>query len=73
MSIVKAEDSKKWINALLAIFAILVGYVFIQFAEQMGEWFNLEAKVKNFFAITQALGIVTGLGTFFCFLLRFQC
>jgi len=64
MSIVKAEDSKKWINAFIAIVAILVGYIFIQFIEQMGEWFNLEAKVKNFFAVTQGLGILAGLTTF---------
>jgi preprotein translocase subunit SecE len=64
MSIIKAEDNKKWINAFIAIIAILVGYILIQFVNQMGEWFNLEAKVKNFFALSQGLGIVAGLATF---------
>lgn len=61
MSLIKAEDSKKWINSFVAIVAILICYIVIQFMEQMGEWFDLEAKIKHFIAVSQGIGIVTGL------------
>ncbi len=64
MSIIKAEDSKKWINAFIAIVSVLVGYVCIRFFIQMGEWFDLEAKIGNFLLITQGAGILIGVGTF---------
>jgi preprotein translocase subunit SecE len=64
MSIVKAEDGKKWINSFLAITSIFAGYITIKFAGQIGEWFDLEAKVSNFPLVAQAAGIVIGLVTF---------
>jgi preprotein translocase subunit SecE len=64
MSLVKSEDNKKWINTFSAICSIIVGYVLIQFLQQMGEWFDLEARVPHFLMISQGLGIVSGLITF---------
>jgi len=64
MSIVKSEDGKKWINAFIAIISILVGFITIRFIETLGDWFELEAKVKYFIAFSQGLGVVTGLTTF---------
>ncbi|MBK23944.1 MAG: preprotein translocase subunit SecE [Halobacteriovorax sp.] len=64
MSIVKSEDSRKWINSFVAIVAILAGFVSIRFLEQMSEWFDLEAKVNHFLMVSQGIGIVVGLGTF---------
>lgn len=64
MSLVKSEDNKKWINTFSAICSIIVGYVLIQFLQQMGEWFDLEARVPHFLIISQGLGIVSGLITF---------
>ena len=64
MSIVKQEDGKKWINSLIAIISLLAGFVTIRFVEQMGEWFDLEAKVGSFLALTQGAGIVVGVLTF---------
>lgn len=64
MSVIKSEDSKKWINSFVAVCAILVGYLVIKFLGQMGEWFDLEAKVKNFLMVSQGVGILIGLGTF---------
>lgn len=64
MSIVKAEDGKKWINSFVMIVSILIGYVTIQFVEQLGEWFDLEAKIGNFMALTQGFGIAFGLLVF---------
>jgi len=64
MSFIKAEDSQKWINFFVAIIAILAGYLLISFLQQMGEWFDLEAKVPYFLGVSQAAGIVFGLGVF---------
>lgn len=64
MSIIKAEDSKKWINFFVALVAILTGYVVIKFLGQMGEWFDLEAKVPYFVGVAQGIGIVIGLSVF---------
>ena len=64
MSLVKQEDGKKWINSLIAVIALLSGFVTIRFIEQMGEWFDLEAKVGNFLALTQGAGILVGVLTF---------
>ena len=64
MSIVKKEVSKKWINAFVAIVAILIGYSSIVFINQLGEWFDLESKVQYFLGWTQGVGVVVGLGCF---------
>lgn len=64
MSIIKSEDSRKWITALVVIAAGLAGFVVTKFVTQMGDWFDLEAKVSNFSVIAQALGFATGIGTF---------
>lgn len=64
MSIIKSEDSRKWITALVVIASVLAGFVVFKFMVQMSNWFDLETKVSNFGLIAQALGFVTGLGTF---------
>ena len=64
MSLVKSEDNKKWINTFSAICSIVVGFVLIRFLGQMGEWFDLEARVPQFLMISQVLGIISGLITF---------
>ena len=60
MSIIKSEDEKKWINAFLVLCSILLGFVTIRFMEQMGEWFDLEAKVTYYIALTQGAGFAAG-------------
>ena len=64
MSLIKTEDRKKWIHFILAVFALIAGYVVIRFTEQMGQWFDLEAKVGNFVLVSQGVGIFLGLGMF---------
>lgn len=64
MSIIKAEDSKKWINFFVALISILCGYLTIKFLGQMGEWFDLEARIPYFLGVSQGLGIVIGLAVF---------
>ena len=64
MSILKIEDSKKWIHAFMAIIAVLVSYLTIQFMGQLGEWFDLEARVSNYILLSQGLGIFLGIATF---------
>lgn len=61
MSLIKSRDSKKWINALVAIFSITVGFVSIRFFDQLGDWFDLEAKIGYFLALKQGAGIAIGL------------
>ena len=69
MSLIKSEDSKKWINALLAVLSTICGFVFISFLEQMGEWFDLEARVSNFPIVVQVAGIALGI-MFFVFITK---
>jgi preprotein translocase subunit SecE len=64
MSIIKSEDSRKWITALVVIAAALAGFVVYKFVGQLGDWFDLEARISNFNVVAQGLGFVTGLGTF---------
>ncbi len=64
MSIVKKEDSKKWINSFVAIISIIAGFLAIRFTLQMSEWFDLEAKINNFIIISQGIGVAVGLAVF---------
>ena len=64
MSIIKSEDSRKWITALVAIAAILAGFVMYKFVGQLGAWFDLEAKISHYSLLSQGLGFLTGLGVF---------
>lgn len=64
MSIIKAEDSKKWINFFIALISILCGYLTIKFLGQMGEWFDLEARIPYYVGVAQGVGIVIGLTVF---------
>ncbi len=64
MSIIRAEDNKKWINFFVAVIAILSGFLVIRFLGQMGEWFDLEAKVPYFIGVSQGLGALIGLVVF---------
>lgn len=64
MSLLKSEDSKKWLNSFVAICAVLSGYIVIQFTEKMGEWFDLEAKIPYFLGVSQGIGIIIGLVVF---------
>lgn len=64
MSLIKAEDSQKWINFFVVIISALTGFLFIRFLGQMGEWFDLEAKIPYFTGVSQAGGIVLGLIVF---------
>ncbi|MBT3235066.1 MAG: preprotein translocase subunit SecE [Bdellovibrionales bacterium] len=64
MSIIRAEDEKKWINAFIALCSILAGFVVIRFVGQLGEWFDLEARIDYFLGLTQGLGILIGFVSF---------
>lgn len=64
MSIIKSEDSRKWITALTVIAAVLAGFVVYKFTNQIGDWFDLETRIPNYSLVAQGLGFVAGLGTF---------
>ena len=64
MSVLKSEDRKKWINAFIMLCSVLVGFVWIRFMYQLGEWFDLESQIKFFLGISQMSGILAGVATF---------
>ncbi len=64
MSIIKSEDSSKWINALVALAALLSGFIVTKFVDQIGIWFDLEAKISSFPVASQAAGVIVGLLVF---------
>ncbi len=64
MSVLKSEDRKKWINTFIMLCSVLVGYVWIRFMYQLGEWFDLESQIRFFLGISQISGIVAGIITF---------
>ncbi len=64
MNVITQDDGKKWINAFLAIACIVLGFVVIRFTHQLGEWFDLEAKINHYLLISQGVGVVVALTTF---------
>lgn len=64
MSIIKSEDSRKWITALTVIASVLAGYVVYKFMGQLGDWFDLETRIASFSVVAQGVGFATGVGTF---------
>ncbi len=64
MSVLKAEDNKKWLNTLIVLLSILVGYVVIVGTGALGSILDLEARMPNFTLITQGFGFLFGVITF---------
>ena len=65
MSIIKSEDQKKWINAFVALLSVLLAFIMIKFFNQMGEWFDLEAKIPYFHGVVQGFAVVLGVVGYF--------
>jgi preprotein translocase subunit SecE len=64
MSVSSQNEGKKWINAGVAIIAILLAYIIWSFLSQLGEWFELESRIKYFTAIAQVFAGALGLSAF---------
>lgn len=64
MSVASQNDGKKWIQTIVAAVCILLGYILISFFEKLGEWFTLEARIPYFFAISQVISVLIGIGVF---------
>ncbi|MBF0359680.1 MAG: preprotein translocase subunit SecE [Oligoflexia bacterium] len=60
----KPNEGKKWINGILALAGVLSAYIIFAFLRQMGEWFDLEAKIGSFNGIAQVVSILLGLVSF---------
>lgn len=57
MSIIRSEDSGKWITGLVAIFSGVLGFITTKFLDQMVVWFDLETKITNVSLYTQLIGV----------------
>ena len=64
MSLTTKDNGKKWIQSSVAVTCMLLVYILIKFFTQMGEWFELESKVKFYVAITQVLSVGISFGVF---------
>jgi preprotein translocase subunit SecE len=64
MATAKKDEGQKWINASVAITCAVLYYVLVQFFNQIGEWFELEASVSNFTAINQVVSLLLSIGAF---------
>lgn len=58
MSDVQKLNENKWQNVAVVAAAIVIGYVSYAFFNQLGEWFELEAKIPRFNIFAQGLGVV---------------
>jgi preprotein translocase subunit SecE len=64
MSLTTKDDGKKWIQTSVAVSCLLLVYVLYSFFNQLGEWFELEAKVPYYLGISQAVPVLIALGVF---------
>lgn len=64
MSLATKDNGKKWIQASVAVTCIILGYVINSFFAQLSEWFELEAKIKNFTYLAQGLSVLIGFAVF---------
>jgi preprotein translocase subunit SecE len=64
MSLANNNDGRKWIQASVAITCMIVGYVLMSFFSTLSEWFELESKVTNYNAISQAVSVLIAFGVF---------
>ena len=58
MSIIKSEDSGKWITALVVLASAVSGYLVFKFTEQLSVWLDLESKISNISIYSQGLGFL---------------
>jgi preprotein translocase subunit SecE len=64
MSLAAKDNSKKWIQASVAISCIILGYVVNSFLSQIGEWFEFEAKINNYIYLAQGFSVLTAFSVF---------
>ncbi len=64
MNLTTQDDGRKWINAFLAISCVILGFVVIRFSYQLGEWFDLEAKINHYLLVAQGAGVFVALSVF---------
>ena len=65
MASVNQQEGNKWINAVVVIAAVIIGYVTHSFVQQLGDWFDLEAKLSYFKFLAQAVALGAGAACFF--------
>ena len=65
MSSTTNDSGKKWIQAVVAVLCIIVGYVFISFFGQLAEWFDLESKISNYNLISNVISVLIAGSVYF--------
>lgn len=65
MSILRSEDSKKWVNTFVALLCAIFSFLLIKFFFYLGDRFDLESKMESFRVVAQAFGAVLGIVVFF--------
>ncbi len=68
MSAASQDEGKKWIQSVLAVICIMLGYIVNNLFEHLSTWFNLESKVPYYMVSTQVLSVVAGLVAYFVLL-----
>ena len=59
-----STEQRKWMNTAIALLSMIVGYVFMTFFGQLGEWFELESKISHYTFVVQGVAVVVGVETF---------
>lgn len=60
MTSLNENDGSKWINATVVLVSILLAYLLHAFIQQLGDWFDLEAKIKQFGFVNQGVSALFG-------------
>ncbi len=68
MTAASQDDGKKWIQSVLALLCILLGYIVINLLEHLSTWFNLESKVPYYMVSAQVLSVIIGIAAYFLLL-----
>lgn len=66
-----SPEEKKWINSSVFIASAIVGLCVYSFLMQIGDWFELESRVRHFRYIMQGVSVVLSLGVCI-FTLKYQ-
>lgn len=59
-----STTGRKWIQSSVAVTCMILAYILMSFLEQINEWWHLETFIPSYFAVSQAVSVLMGLGVF---------